>query len=152
VIAGDGALDACATRAMAGLGNVTMLPLQPADRLNDLLAAGDVHLVIQREEAADLVMPSKVCNIMAAGRPMIATAQVGSHLHTVISMHSCGDAAPYGDVTGFVRIVRRYAADGALRRRQGLAARQTAERLLNRENILGRLERHLLRLAASRQR
>ena len=61
-----------------------LLPLQPADRLNELLNLADIHLLPQRADAADLVMPSKLTGMMASGRAVLATASPGTQLATVI--------------------------------------------------------------------
>lgn len=58
--------------------------------MSDLLAMGDMHLVVQRAQAADLVMPSKLANIMAAGRPAVATAAADTELHDLLSRLDCG--------------------------------------------------------------
>src|SRR5439155_25219230 len=42
------------------LNNTRFLPVQPEARLSSLLAAADVHLVVQRRRSADLMMPSKL--------------------------------------------------------------------------------------------
>ncbi len=73
-----------------GLTNLHFFPLQPLQKLPNLLAMADIHLVIQKREACDLVMPSKLTNILAAGRPIIATAKYGSHLYQVIVENQCG--------------------------------------------------------------
>ncbi|MGE5145537.1 MAG: glycosyltransferase, partial [Candidatus Eiseniibacteriota bacterium] len=62
------------------LGNVRIADLVPPERLNAGLAEGDIHLVPQDPEAADFAVPSKIYNIMAAGRPFIATARPDSVL------------------------------------------------------------------------
>ena len=77
VFCGDGAYHAQFAGMLHGAANVTMLPLQPYDRLNDLLNAADIHLLPQRPDAADLVMPSKLTGMLASGRPVIATAARG---------------------------------------------------------------------------
>ena len=56
------------------LPNVKLLPLQPAEKLNDLLNLADIHLLPQRADVADLVMPSKLTGMLASGRPVVATA------------------------------------------------------------------------------
>jgi len=43
----------------AGLPNVRFMDLQPLERLGELLSFADIHLLPQRADAADLVMPSK---------------------------------------------------------------------------------------------
>ncbi len=47
--------------------NLSFLPLQPADRLNDLLNLADIHLLPQLGGAANLVMPSKLTGMLASG-------------------------------------------------------------------------------------
>jgi colanic acid biosynthesis glycosyl transferase WcaI len=92
VFAGDGSERAAFEAQVAGLANVRFLPLQPADRLNDLLNLADMHLLPQRRETADLVMPSKLTGMMASGRPVIAGADTGTQIATVV--HSCGIVVP----------------------------------------------------------
>src|SRR5207302_3049200 len=62
------------------LTNVRITDLLPPEKLSEGLAEGDIHLVPQDPEAADFALPSKVFNIMAAGRPFIATARPGTSL------------------------------------------------------------------------
>lgn len=72
------------------IDNITFLPPQPFERLSDLLATADVSLISQRKEAKDIVLPSKVLNIMASGRPIIATAEPDSELGKIIDAAKCG--------------------------------------------------------------
>ncbi len=67
-----------------GLKNIHWLALQPLDRLNDLLNMADVHLLPQRADAADLVMPSKLTGMLASGRPVLATALEGTQIAEVL--------------------------------------------------------------------
>jgi colanic acid biosynthesis glycosyl transferase WcaI len=66
--------------ADAKVENVRFYPLQPYDRLPDLLALGDIHLVLQKKGAADLVMPSKLTTILAAGGHALITADQDTEL------------------------------------------------------------------------
>lgn len=72
------------------LENVSFFPVQPLEDLPELLASADVHLVIQKKEAADLVMPSKLTNILSAGRPVIATAEPATTLYEVVETANAG--------------------------------------------------------------
>lgn len=62
------------------LGNVQFEDLVSRDRLDAALAAGMVHLVPQKPDGADFAVPSKIYNIMAAGRCFVTTALPGSAL------------------------------------------------------------------------
>ena len=46
------------------LNNVKFFPLQPYEKFNQFLNMADVHLVIQKSKASDLVMPSKLTSIL----------------------------------------------------------------------------------------
>src|SRR5258708_77150 len=76
VIRGDGsqAGDLLAQITALGLTNIQLAELQPNEALGTALAAGDIHLVPQRPDAAAFAAPSKVFNIMAVWRPFVPTA------------------------------------------------------------------------------
>ena len=78
-------------RAMANkLQNIKFMPLQSSDKFNSFLNLADVHLVLQKSEASDLVMPSKLTTILAAGGLVIATANEGTSLYNDIVENDMG--------------------------------------------------------------
>ena len=95
VFCGNGAGRADLMERCASLRNVHFLELQPIERLNELLAMADVHLLPQRADAADLVMPSKLTGMLASGRPVLATAHAGTELASVVQ--GCGVVVPPED-------------------------------------------------------
>lgn len=74
VICGDGAARGEIVDRSKGLPNVIFLPVQPLDRLNWLLNLADVHVLPQKADVADLVMPSKLGGMLASGKAVVATA------------------------------------------------------------------------------
>ncbi len=132
-----------------GLPNVRFLPLQPLERLPLMLAAGDIHLVVQKAEAADLVMPSKLTNILAAGRPCVATASPGTALHQVVAECGTGLVCAPEDLDAFTSALTTLADDPELRQRLGASARTYAEQHLDQDIILKDFEQRLLSLCAA---
>ena len=65
-------------------------PLQPNDRFNDFLNLADVHLVIQKATASDLVMPSKLTTILSVGGVALVTANPGAGLYELVRSHNMG--------------------------------------------------------------
>jgi len=128
----------------AGLPNVRLLPLQPAERLSELLATADIHLLPQRADAADLVMPSKLTGMLASARPVVATAHPGTEVAEVVAQ--CGLVVPPEDAAAFAGAIVRLADDAALRKAFGQAGREYAEQNLDRDVVLRRYEAELLRL------
>lgn len=72
------------------LKNIKFIPIQPLEKLNRFLNMADVHFVIQKSNASDLVMPSKLTNILAVGGLAIITANEGSSLHTLVKKYNMG--------------------------------------------------------------
>lgn len=124
------------------LPNVSLLPVQPADRLNDLLNLADIHLLPQLSDAADLVMPSKLTGMMASGRAIVATAHPGTQLFG--ALEGRGIVTPPGDVEALVSTLLRLAEKPSLREHLGQEARRYAVSHLNRDEILHRFERSML--------
>jgi len=138
VFCGDGAYREQLERGVAGLANITFLPLQPVERLNELLNLADIHLLPQRAGAADLVMPSKLTGMLASGRAVIATAAAGTQIASAVEGH--GMVVAPGDVEAMAQAALLLAENAALRNRMGDAARGFAVRELARDPVLLRFE------------
>ena len=72
------------------LQNVNFMPLQDHSKFNDFLNLADIHLVIQKASASDLVMPSKLTTILAVGGLAIITANPGSGLYSLVKENNIG--------------------------------------------------------------
>jgi colanic acid biosynthesis glycosyl transferase WcaI len=138
---GDGAFRPLLESEVAGLPNVTLLPLQPVERLNELLNTADVHLLPQRGGAADLVMPSKLTGMLASGRPVLATADAGTQVAQVVEGR--GVVVPADSPECLIAALRSLEGDAERRARLGVAAREYAVEHLGREQVLRRFERDL---------
>ena len=125
-----------------GLGNVQFMDLQPAERLADLLALADIHLLPQRADAADLVMPSKLTGMLASARPVVATAHAGTELAGVVA--SCGLVVPPDDPAAMTAAIVTLATHPDLRASLGAAGRAHALQHMDREAVLLRFEAMLL--------
>lgn len=141
---GDGAFRPQLETLVAHLPNVTLLPLQPFARLNDLLNAADIHLLPQRAGAADLVMPSKLTGMLSSGRPVIATADPGTQVAQVVE--GCGLVVPAENAPALHAAVEQLIDDEALRQQLGAAAREYAVEHLGKEQVLLQFERNLQNL------
>jgi colanic acid biosynthesis glycosyl transferase WcaI len=149
IFCGDGAFRPQLEQITEGLTNVSLLPLQPMDRLNELLNAADIHLLPQRGDAADLVMPSKLTGMLASGRPVIATAAAGTQVADAV--RDRGIAVPPGNLAALRDAVLLLAANPAMRLEMGQEARRYAVEHLGRDQVLRRFEAEMQGLLASRR-
>lgn len=125
-----------------GLVNVRFISLQPASCLPDLLGAADIHLLPQRADAADLVMPSKLTGMLASARPVVATAHEGTELADVVQ--SCGLVVPPEDPQAMAEAIMRLAQDRDLREQLGASGRKYANANLDKDVVLDKFEADLL--------
>jgi len=149
VFCGDGVGKADLVQRCATLANVRILPLQPKERLNELLGLADIHLLPQRADAADLVLPSKLTGMLASGKAVIATAHANTELAAVVNRSGCGVVVAPENAAAFADAVRTLAMDQPSRERMGAAGRVFAQRELNAAAVLGRFEHELQILVTS---
>jgi colanic acid biosynthesis glycosyl transferase WcaI len=141
IFCGDGAFRPQLETLVAHCPNVTLLPLQPLDRLNYLLNAADIHLLPQRAHAADLVMPSRLTGMLASGRPVIATADPGTQVALVVEGR--GIVVPAEDTEALHAAVSHLVEDEHLRLQLGRAARDYAVENLGKQHVLESFELNL---------
>jgi colanic acid biosynthesis glycosyl transferase WcaI len=134
VICGNGASREKLMAAAKGLPNVLFHDLQPVEMMSELLGLATVHLLPQIAGAADLVLPSKLANMLASGRSVLATAHAETGLaHEV---EGCGRAVPPEDATAMAHMLGVLLDDAELRCKLGNAGRERAEKYWGRKQIL----------------
>lgn len=141
VLAGEGPTKAELAKKIGRRSNVIILPLQPANRMSDWLNIADIHLLPQKANAADLVLPSKLLGILASGRPVVASSPRGSELGELANQ--AGIRVNPEDGILFARAIRKLANDQELRNKLGANGRRIAEQFYDRSSVLGRFERVL---------
>ena len=137
ILCGDGVIKPQLESASVGLENIRFIPLQPFEKLGQLLGLADIHLLPQSPEAADLVMPSKLSGILASGRPVIATCKPSTEISKVVSQ--CGLVVAPEDSYALANAIERLLDDHKARLLLGIQARQYAEVNLARDSVLGRV-------------
>ena len=136
LLAGEGVMRAAMEAAAENLDNVRILPLQPLSRFNDLLNLADIHLLPQRCDASDLVMPSKLLGMLASGRPVVAGALAGSGIATLVEGR--GLIIEAENSTAMAGAIETLADDPDRRAALGRAARQLAVEKFTMNSTLSR--------------
>ena len=141
VFCGAGAAKGELVRACADLLNVKFLDLQPLEDLPALLRTADIHLLPQRAEVEDLVMPSKLTGMLASARAVVASSRVNTELAKVVT--ECGLLVEPGDSHAFALAIQSLAANEGVRSKLGAAGKIYAEKHLDKEIILRTFESKL---------
>lgn len=127
VVNGDGsARDNLQMRA-EGLSNVVFGEYQPAERLAEVLATADVHVIPLKAGLGRVSVPSKTYSIMAAGRPAVAAVDADTEVPRLIGASGGGICVPPDDSRAFVDAVRVLVGDRADAALMGRRARAHVE-------------------------
>ena len=105
VIAGAGPERSHLMDAGTGLANLHWLPLQPEERLPELLNLANLHVVPQQRGTPDLVLPSKLGGTLASGRPVLVQAEPNTELHNLL--RGATILVPPGDANALADAVLR---------------------------------------------
>jgi colanic acid biosynthesis glycosyl transferase WcaI len=146
LIVGDGAMRGRleAQAGTMGLSNVRFMNILPSDEYLELLAAADLCLLTQQRTVSDFVFPSKVVSALAAGRPLVASANPDSEVVNVVRQADAGFVVPAEDPAALAQAVGTLCRDEALRASRGAQGRAYAHRHWNRDRILPIMEAQLL--------
>ena len=105
VVNGEGSARAALEASAADLPNVVFTDYQPAERLDEVLASADFHVIVLRKGLARASVPSKLYSILAAGRPVVASVDPGTEVTRVLDAARCGVAVAPEDPDEFISAV-----------------------------------------------
>jgi colanic acid biosynthesis glycosyl transferase WcaI len=129
------------------LDNVRFVPILPTPMFYELLSTSDVTLVTQQRVVADILFPSKVRTMMAAGRPVVASLNASSEVARVVTDAGAGVVIPPEDPGALLDAILELRDGRGRRREMGVQGRLYARAHWNPEAILPEMERELLRVA-----
>jgi colanic acid biosynthesis glycosyl transferase WcaI len=152
VINGGGSGRAALEDAATGLDNVRFIDFQPKERLAEVLAAGDIHLVPLRRGLARSSVPSKTYSILAAGRPVLASVDEGTEVARVVSEAGAGLAVPPDDPDAFTHALVTLLDEPERAAAMGRAGRSFVERWASPAAVAEQYEALFEELAARQRR
>ena len=128
VINGGGSARADLERDAAGAPNIRFVDFQPKERLPEVLAAADIHVVPLKRGLAASSVPSKTYSIMASGRPLVASVDEGTEVARVVERAEAGIAVPPDDPAAFTAAVTKLLDAPEMASQMGRSARRFVER------------------------
>jgi colanic acid biosynthesis glycosyl transferase WcaI len=128
VINGDGSARESLEERARGLANVRFVDYQPIERLPEVLAAADVHVVPLRKGLARVSVPSKSYSVLSAGRALLAAIDPGTEIPRLLADSGGGIAVAPDDPTAFIAALREMLADPERLSAMGRGGRAWVER------------------------
>ncbi|SPP94168.1 glycosyltransferase family 4 protein [Bradyrhizobium vignae] len=110
-----------------GLSNVTLIEPVAEHRLAEFLAAADLWIIPYRAGMLGVSVPSRLYNLLAVGRPIIAIAEPGSEAALIVEGEDIGWVVPPERPQDLASAILSAAADPAATARMGRKAAVSAE-------------------------
>ncbi len=117
--------------------NVTILERQDRANLCELLNACDVAIIPFVPGMAGVSVPSRMYNIFAAGKPVIAVADRDSELALVVEEEQLGWVVPPGQADRIVEVILEACANPECRAEIGRRARTVVENKYSFQSVIG---------------
>ena len=124
VINGDGAARGELEASAADLPNVRFVGYQPIDRLPEVLASGDIHVVPLRTGLGDVSVPSKTYSSLAVARPVVASIDPDTEIPRLLASAGAGVAVPPDDAEAFIAALRSLVDEPERRKELGASGRR----------------------------
>lgn len=127
VINGDGAARADLEREARGAGNVHFAGYQPRERVAEVLASADLHVVPLRTGLGAVSVPSKTYSILAAARPVVAAIDEGTEVTRILAASGAGISVPPDDPDAFTLAIETMLKSSGSAEQAGVAGRKWVE-------------------------
>ena len=90
VVNGEGSARSALEEKARHLSNVRFSNYQPTEKVPEVLASADVHIVALRAGLGAVSVPSKTYSILAAGRPILASIDVDTEVPRILKASGAG--------------------------------------------------------------
>lgn len=135
-IVGDGAKRADIATHIEAYSGISLSPPVPYSALSDLLCSADVHILFQKPEIQDTVMPSKILGMMASNKPSIVTGHPESEVRHIMQESGSGFYNPTAQVEQVIDQLEQLVANKKKSAQMGNNARQYVLKHFSRKQIL----------------
>jgi UDP-glucose 4-epimerase len=150
VIIGDGA-NKNKVKAMIdsmNISNVKMFPMQPHDEISYIYSLGDIEIISLKKGMTQFASPSKLMNILSAGRPLICEVDKGSDIVLSIEENNLGRCFAPGNADAMAKIILEMYRDKENLAEMGARNRAYAENNFQRDEHTKKLYELVCKVAA----
>ena len=113
------------------INNITILPIQPQNRVSEVYSLGNVSIVSCKKGAGKTALPSKTWSIMATATAVITNFDKDSELNNIINDSKSGIACESGNVMEIKHAILKLYDDRTLCSKMGNNGREYIKRNLD---------------------
>jgi colanic acid biosynthesis glycosyl transferase WcaI len=146
IIVGNGSKREWLVEKIAPFKNVsTYLPV-PYSELSDLICSADLHILFQKNDVIDTVMPSKILAMMASEKPSLITGNLKSEVASIISQSDAGKYFDSKNIKEVLAYVYTLKSDKTTRLEYGVKARNFVSLNFSKEQVLNQFKNTFVEL------
>jgi len=123
VVVGEGAEQNNVKKRLENYNFAEHYNLVPFNELSQLLSSTDLHVLFQKDDVIDTVMPSKILGMMGSSKPSLITGNVKSEVRKIIRVSEGGfyfENHQMKEIIGTVKLLQK---DAGLSKNIGLKAK-----------------------------
>ncbi|MBT8270817.1 MAG: WcaI family glycosyltransferase [Flavobacteriaceae bacterium] len=143
VVVGEGAMQEQVKTRLDAYPFVSHHNLVPFEELPLLLNSADLHILFQKDEVVDTVMPSKILGMMGSGRPSVVTGSPLSEVKTIFERSQGGYYLNADDLDGLIKSVVNIKSDKSRSAEMGEKARDFVLANYSKETVLNNFVQEL---------
>lgn len=141
IIVGEGAKKDWLQHTLHDVQNVTFYDPVPYAELNDLLCSADMHILLQKPDVLDSVMPSKILGMMASAKPSLISGHQDSEVKKILETAQAG--CYVSDMDATIQCLEKMIDSKAFAHDMGNYARQYVESTFAKSSVLFRFKQQL---------
>ena len=136
IVVGEGAEKEKIVSKLKSFSFVKHHNLVPFNELPHLLSSADLHVLFQKSEVIDTVMPSKLLGMMASGKPSIVTGNFKSEVATIFKESKAGYYFDGNSVNQIIEHVNLLLSNEKLRKQFGDNAKNYVKVKFSQKEVL----------------
>lgn len=145
IVVGEGAEKEKVLKYIQKVNFVKHYNLVPFEELPLLLSSADLHVLFQKTDVIDTVMPSKLLGMMASGKPSIVTGNIKSEVATVLHDSNGGYYLDGSSVKEIIEHIDKLIKNKELRKELGLNAKKYVNEKFSQKEVLDRFKIELVK-------
>lgn len=147
VIVGNGSKRAWLETELFNSKNISFHLPVAYNELSDLLCSADLHILFQKNDVIDTVMPSKILAMMASQKPSLITGNLKSEVATIINESKGGEYFDSNNINEVLRFIKKIKEDKVLSQKSGEDARKYVALNFSKEEILNQFKNTFIELS-----
>lgn len=148
LIVGDGVYKNTLEKRVAQFDFVRMAAPVRYEELNDLLCSADCHILFQKSDIIDTLMPSKILGMMASAKPSLVTGNMKSEVAKIFDNSGGGVYLTGENTDELVATILSWKENASAGAHIGKKARDYILREFSERQILHNFEKHILNLCS----